>query len=322
MTIKKNTISRKEKLVFNIRSLENTYIQEHILDVYQKAYSILLFSEHYVFKIFFAESGIYDLAAVESEYEWDCTMPFLCPKIYTNVEIEGKSGSVLVMKKLPQTSNILYMVLNGKVTVEKLGRLGRQISDFFHDYKCCKVSAQALYRSYIENVQQQLSELRGDIANNYIYRIEKIIKSDVVRNLFCINGKRNTAKMVHGNMFLGNIFYYLDKTIVIDPISINHVARVSYEEMDLAAYLIDLKILLKREDYQRVFESVTKDMEDYRILMLKLYSLLKLLVRIRFSSIEMIMKSNVCEKTMNIRVQKNKDDVIMDTVGELECWVK
>ena len=117
-------------------------------------------------------------------------------------------------------------------------------------------------------------------------------------NVFEETGKINDAVLVHGNLFSGNIFYYQNQLIIIDPISYNHIARKSYPYMDLATFFVDVRLFKKDRDYFEIYKKLTCNMQIYEHIMIKLYFVLKLLVRLRFA----YMENNLQDEYLSINV--------------------
>lgn len=121
------------------------------------------------------------------------------------------------------------------------------------------------------------------------------------------NRKKEKAVLVHGNLFSGNVFFYKEELIVIDPISYNHIARKSFSWMDLATFLVDVRIFKDESDYLYVYQKVILNMQDYEILVLKLYFILKLLVRIRFAYMENGLKDEYSKVNVNEIIITNSE---------------
>lgn len=302
----------------DLKSIDCKYIDEVITEQYEKAYSTILFSSNFVFKFFSNKNGIYNTKAIEDEYNWDCSMPFLRPNLHKIKNPFGDELNILVMNRLPVQSNILFGLLNHKLTSDTIIQVGQRILEIEADYKQHNLSCVKLYENYISNVQVQVSYLEEILSPNLRNRIYDIIASIICKNAFFKQENNISCSQVHGNMFTGNIFFHSDNIVIIDPISVNHPSRFSYPDIDIATYLVDLKLLLTEENYNFCFYHITKLLPRSRIHLIKFYFLLKLLVRIRFAYVELKMPNLTHEINMNYRVAKIGSNILSWYVNELE----
>lgn len=302
----------------DLKSINYKYIDEVIIEQYEKAYSTVLFSSNYVFKIFSNKDGIYNAKAIEDEYNWDYSMPFLKPNLHKIKNSVGDELNILVMNRLPVQSNILFGLLNQTLTSNMIIEVGHRILKIEADYKKHNLSCVELYENYISNVQVQISFLKEVLSQNLKNQICDIIASNMCKNAFLKQENNIFCSLVHGNMFTGNIFYYSGNIIIIDPISINHLSRFSYPDIDIASFLVDLKILLTEKDYNFCSSRIVKLLPQNRIHLIKFYFLLKLLVRIHFAYVELEMPNLMHEKSMNYQVMKMGVSILSQYISELE----
>lgn len=302
----------------DLKSIDCKYIDEVITEQYEKAYSTILFSSNYVFKIFPKKDELYNEKAVKDEYDWDCSMPFLKPDLHKIKNPIGDELNILVMNRLPVQSCILFGLINQKLTTDTIIEVGQKILMMQRGYKRHNLSPVELYENYISNVQIQISFLNEVLSQKIKNQICDIIASSMCKNAFLKQENGVSCSLVHGNMFTGNIFFCSSDIVIIDPISVNHPSRFSYPDIDIATYLVDLKLLLTEENYNFCFYHITKLLPQSRIHLIKFYFLLKLLVRIRFAYVELKMPNLTHEINMNYRVAKIGSDILARYINELE----
>lgn len=302
----------------DVARLNCKYAGEIIEEQYEKAYSTILFSDNYVFKVFSQEDDLYDYLAIENEYEWDCTMPYLSPVLHRIESPAGQPLDVLVMKRLPKQSNILFGLVNYKMEITTIVEVGYKILEFEREYKKHNRVAMEIYHNYIINVKTQIKFLDNKISNTLRKKILSMIDNPIVESVFLNPGENNPVSVVHGNLFSGNIFYYDGQVIIIDPISIHHMGRISYPDMDIASFLVDLKILLSPNDFCYCWNSIVGMLSKNRIQIIEYYMLLKLLVRLRFAFIEQNSNNLMYENNMNLRIIDIGEDVLQEYVEYLD----
>jgi len=301
----------------DIKGIDYKYINEEIIERYEKAYSTVLFSPNYVFKVFHQKDDLYNAKAAEDEYEWDCSMPFLNPVFHKICDSNGNEYCMLVMNRLPVQSNLLFKLINHTLTTDTIVEVGQKILALQDGYEGYDLSSDELYENYISNMNMQISYLNEKLSLSLKKKINDIVASNMCKDAFSAQGNDISCSIVHGNMFTGNIFLYCDDLVIIDPISIFHLGRYSYPDIDIATYLADLKLLLPEEDYNLCFNHITKSLPLLRIHLINFYLLLKLLVRLRFAYIELELPNLTHEKNMNCCVTKVGFDILSQHIGEL-----
>lgn len=302
----------------DLKSIDCKYIDEVIIDKYEKAYSTILFSSNYVFKIFSQKDELYNEKAAKDEYDWDCAMPFLKPNLYKIRDSIGDEFNILVMNRMPIQSNILFGLINQKLAIDTIIEVGQKILMMQERYKRHNLSSVELYEKYISNVQVQISFLNKILSSKIQNQICDIVASSMCKNVFLDQGKDGACTLVHGNMFTGNIFFHYGDIVIIDPISVNHSSKYSYPDIDIASYLVDLKFLLTKKNYNFCSYHIIKLLPQNRIHLIKFYFLLKLLVRIHFAYVELEMPNLSHEINMNYRVAKIGADILSQYINELE----
>lgn len=290
---------------------------EHVERISKKVYCTVLFSQHLVFKFFDRKSNEYDLAAIASEYYWDCQMPYLQPILYDDIVINNNHFSLIVMYRIPQTSNVLYNLLCNQLSNEELIEIGNKIWGLTSTYQICNMTSNKLYSNYISNINLQLSYLHNLLSPSIMRDLSIVINNRNIQSFFVTACCNKSARQIHGNLFSGNIFYHNNDLILIDPISINHIARESLPEMDIASYLTDIFILLPYERSDTVMRLILSPMQDWEKHIVLLYLLLKILVRIRFAYLELDLDRDEYAFRLNTLIVDTKEILLKRVLTSL-----
>ena len=289
-----------------LNQISKKIVNEYTESVLEKAYCTILFTHNYIIKLFCRNKREYDVVAVKYEYLWDKNMPYLSPRLIENVKWDGMDIIALVLRRLPSSANMLYKFSYGEICNEEVVEIGTLIKKVIYGFPKIKNTPCEIYKNYINNLKLQIEKLKGKVDYKSFSLLVELQNCKEIINVFEETGKINDAVLVHGNLFSGNIFYYQNQLIIIDPISYNHIARKSYPYMDLATFFVDVRLFKKDRDYFEIYKKLTCNMQSYEHIMIKLYFVLKLLVRLRFA----YMENNLQDEYSSINV----NDIII-----IEC---
>lgn len=268
---------------FLIDYIQKNYNGQNIIYIQDKAYSTLFFTLNYVFKVFPQNSTEYDFIAIQHEFEWDSRMPIIKPKLLSIMDDLNQAFLVLEMLRLPQSSNLLSMLLEKRLSSKMILQIGVQLWDTISYFEQNEMCWEQLYTNYMINLKRQLWGLDKDFG--YIYnRINWVFDNSNIKMAFKMARKKEKPVIIHGNMFSGNIYYFENQLIILDPISFNHISKISLKEMDIASFLTDIGIF-HSETYKDIKKKLLK-MLDINETILQLYVVLKTLVRFRFALCE------------------------------------
>ena len=260
----------------DLNQISRKLVGEDLELVLEKAYCTILFTANYVIKIFNRNKREYDVEAIRYEYLWDKSMPFLCVRFEDNIKLNNVDNSALILKRIPYSSNMLYRLANNDLSKEEIVEWTYLVRKLISCLPKTNVISEELYRNYILNLELQISKLNDKVNPKLLQQLKQTVNNSNVMELFKETGKKEKAVLVHGNLFSGNVFFYKEELIVIDPISYNHIARRSFSWMDLATFLVDIRIFKDESDYLYVYKNAILNMQDYEILILKLYFILNL----------------------------------------------
>ena len=193
---------------------------------------------------------------------------------------------------------MLYKFSYGEICNEEVIEIGTLIKKVIYGFPKIENTPYEIYKNYINNLKLQIEKLKGKVDYKSFSLLVELQNCKEIINVFEETGKINDAVLVHGNLFSGNIFYYQNELIIIDPISYNHIARKSYSYMDLATFFVDVRLFKKDRDYFEIYKKLTCNMQIYEHVMIKLYFVLKLLVRLRFA----YMENNLQDEYLSINV--------------------
>lgn len=300
--------------MLELNQISKMLVNENIESILEKLHCTVLFTSSYVIKIFPENSLKYDAEILYNEYLWDKQMPYLSAELVENIIFDGFNINVLTLKRLPLYTNILYKLIHDDLSNEKIVLIGDLINNLIYTLPSIEITPKELYKNYISNLNLQITELNDKLSLELISLLNEICNSRVILNLFEMKMESEKAVLVHGNLFSGNMFYYRNKLIVIDPISYNHIARKSFSNMDLATFLVDIRIFKTDEDFSNIFNRMTSKMKDYDIIITQLYLVLKLLVRLRFAYIESNFRDEYYDFNINeIIIIKCKKMILEET---------
>lgn len=303
--------------MMELNQISRKLVGEGLELVLEKAYCTILFTSNYVIKLFSRNKREYDAQAIRYEYLWDKSMPFLCAKFEDNIELNNSDISALILKRIPYSSNMLYRLVNNNISKEEIVEWVYLVRKLMSRLPKIDTISEELYRNYILNLELQISKLNDKVNPELLHQLEEIENNGNVMDLFEKIGKKEKAVLVHGNLFSGNVFFYKEELIVIDPISYNHIARKSFSWMDLATFLVDIRIFKDESDYLYVYQKIILNMQDYEILVLKLYFILKLLVRIRFAYLENGLKDEYSKVNVNEIIITNSEKILKSEIKNI-----
>ncbi len=143
----------------NLNSINRKYSDEVITEQYEKAYSTIFFSSNYVFKVFSSKDNLYNKKAIEDEFAWDDSMPFLKPELYEVRDSSGDELDILVLNRLPIQSNVLFGLVSKRLEVDTIIEVGQKLLKLQEGYKRYSISSNELYENYVSNVELQMSFL-------------------------------------------------------------------------------------------------------------------------------------------------------------------
>jgi hypothetical protein len=247
-------------------------VGESIDTILDKVFCTVVFTAHYVVKYF---KDDYNEELVKYEYDWDKGIPLL------DVKLASDNYRTIIMNRLPKDSNILYKLVNNSLTNEGIIKIGKFIKQITCTYETANSTIQNIYESYINNLNIQKKYLEDKVN---LEQLNNWKTNGEIYDIFIMSEK--IPKIVHGNMFSGNMFLIEDDVIVIDPLSLKHMAKHSFEIVDLATFLVDVCIFKSKKDYIFIKNILTNDFDDNEKEIFELYFLLKFLVRVRFAFLE------------------------------------
>lgn len=283
-----------------LNEISKKLVNEDVESILEKAYCSVLFTSTYVIKLFGGNKREYDEKALQHEYLWDKSMPYLSARFVESIEFCGINISALILRRIPNSANMLYKLICNEIVNKEILQVGNLIKNLVFNFQKIEVTPETLYKNYISNLDLQITELNGKLELSSINILRKLCNSHGVLQVFKETEKNSFAALIHGNLFSGNIFYYQNELIVIDPISYNHIARKSFPHMDLAAFLVDVRLLKSYSDYLKIYIRMTSGLSDCEILLTQLYFFLKLLVRLRFS----YMEKNLYDEYFNVNINE------------------
>lgn len=293
-----------------LRQISKDLVGEETEAILEKAYCTMLFTSNYVIKLFCRNKREYDEKALNYEYLWDKNMPYLEARFVKNIMLDGLDVSALILKRMPYSSNMLYKLSHDEMANEEIDYIGKLIKDLICNTPKIEISPEILYKNYIHNLNLQIKKLDKKINSRLEIVLKKIYYSHEVFNIFRAVNEIKSAALVHGNLFSGNIFFYRNELIVIDPISYNHVARRSFPHMDMATFLVDIRILKNDQEYFDIYRKIICDMKECEIILMHLYLLLKLFVRLRFAYLENDLRDEYSEFDINEVIIANSPDIL------------
>lgn len=255
--------------------------KEKIDKILKKAYCTVIFTANYVLK-FFEVSNYSD---IKNEFLWDYQYSVLSVELLME-KVDGQTCYILKMNRIEDSTNVLNRLLKEDLSNFLAIKIGVSLKDVFANYRKIDISPKRLHENFMINYKNQLIYLRDKLFSDTIIKLEELLCKNNLLKLFYDISKISSAFEIHGNLFCGNIFYYHENTVIIDPISNSHIAKKSYKYMDLANYLVDLFIFKKEKDYNFIFKSIVCNMSPTEILIIRIFLLLKLLVRLRFAYLE------------------------------------
>ena len=313
--------------MLNLAEIGNEYVDEHICYELRKKFSTVYISENYVFKAFDLSSELYSEEAIQDEVEWDDKMPFINPVLIDVYRNKNEHIKVLVLKRLPTDSNLLWLLINDKIDITKLVFIGKKLESLFKTYPIVNCDSKTLYEGFIKNVEMQLVELHEIIPAAVKHTLINVLYDDGVYSVFQKILVSHNVNIVHGNMFAGNIYVLNNKMIVLDPISPKHISKKSFPFIDTAAYLTDMKFFCN-SNYQYIHDCILTSRSDYELCMIHLYIMLKILVRIRFASYEY--SGNLSNSVDDIHYTSYQEnyiilsegiDVLIDEIVDLKYYL-
>lgn len=285
-------------------------VGESLESTLDKAYCTVLFTRNYVIKLFCRNKREYDEKAIKNEYLWDKEMPFLSAKYIENVQINHSIISALILKRIPYSSNLLYGLIRGDLSKKEIVKIGQVIRKIVFNLPKVGITYEELYRNYMFNYNLQLNKLKDKIALELINQLKSIVSNNNILYLFNSVFRKEQPRLVHGNLFSGNIFYYQNEVILIDPISYNHIARKSFAHMDLATFLIDIRIFTQYNDFIYVYQKLTYNLTHFEKVLVDLYFILKLLVRLRFAYVENNLRDDYSKLSVNEMIIKKSEEIL------------
>lgn len=290
-----------------LKKISNNLVGEDIESILEKAYCTIIFTRQYVIKIFCRNKREYDAKAIYFEYMWDKSMPLLSARFVDHISFNGVDSNALILNRMPFRSNLLYQLSHDRISNKEILQIGALVKELIGSYSESEIDAETLCGNYILNLKLQTEKLKRKIDSELISELEKLQDNQLLLKVFKKNKKINNAALVHGNLFSGNIFYHENKLVVIDPISYNHVARKSFPHMDLATFLIDVRIFKNELDYFNIHKKMVTGMQICESLLMQLYLILKLLVRLRFAYMEISLRDEYSNMNINeIIINKSK----------------
>lgn len=275
-------------------------VGEELESIIEKAHCDILFTSNYVIKIFGKDKGDYNRDILMNEYIWDKKMPFLSAYIKENINVGGVYKTVLVLKRIPYYANLLYKLTHSDINNDQIIRIGQLVKKLIYSYPADKIGVDIIYKNFISNLDKQIQYLDDKISPKLLTLVYEFRNRTDLMQFFLKVGQIDNVVTVHGNLFSGNIFYLNEKLIVIDPISNNHIAKKSFRHIDLATFFVDIILFNKGICFEKIFSCLTDNMEYYEIILIRLYMVLKLLVRLRFAYMEQGLLDEYSDLNVNL----------------------
>lgn len=300
-----------------LKKISNNLVEEDIEAILEKAYCTIIFTHNYVIKIFCRNKREYNAKAIYYEYMWDKNMPLLSARFVEHILFNGIDSSALILNRLPLWSNLLYQLAHDGISNKEILQIGILVKKLICSYSESEMDIENLYENYILNLKLQIEKLKGKIDSKLITDLRKLQDNQLLLNIFRENRKTSNVALIHGNLFSGNIFYYKKELVVIDPISYNHVARKSFPHMDLATFLVDIRIFKSELDYFNIYKKMAAGMQIWEVILMQLYLILKLLVRLRFAYMEINLRDEYSDVNVNDIIINNGKQILKEELNNI-----
>lgn len=298
----------------NLKVITNSIekiVKEEVTDTLEKAHSYLFFTQTKVIKLL--KPGL-PHQALKYELRWNTEFTELESELRL-IRAKKSEQLVLIRNKLPQQNILSDILINRALKSYEIDIIIGTIVSFQKKYKPTHAKCNIIFSQLLNNFQLQLSSIKNLLGNKLTNNIKQFINRQTPKLYRTLQRRclENKIMLCHGNLFTSNLFLLDRKILAIDPAYAIRARRIDIVG-DFVPVIVDFYLYNRYQNAVLMYNKLTTSFHtNAEIFLLRIFSLLKSLVRIRFALLETIYSTDrIITNTENELIINNAHMIIQN----------